>query len=387
MRTDKDRIATAEADLAWCDHPAIRAFARYSTAQSRLSMLDALGAGVEQPDPIRASARRSRPAACRRAHQPAKHPRMPGFREAAVPRNPGWLFAQAITVRSSCTPWHRPVVCWSGIPSSAMRSTAKRTYPDQRRDQRDRIRGCVAAEKRAGVQGAPQSRQGGELRVRRRSQGGEDGRLRARQLRRDHDRRPGARAQRVWLDTFDELRHYFRHIDGLLKDVYWDEEQEQEVRTGSVRHLYTGSDPRRLLLHRAANSYSRGSRATVPKALYEVVRECKIGTGPLAGCIPVLMIHDGSSWGPARDRAEAARSAPTDHGETEMARWIPDYPTTAPPALMSRWYKNAGRSTMRTGGWCRGSPKKSDPIDLIVVGSDPSLANLGSVLWIRSVLP
>lgn len=344
VRTDKDRIATAEADLAWCDHPAIRAFARYSTAQSRLSMLDALGAGVERPIHTRFRTPIKTGRVSSSAPNLQNIPRMPGFREAAVPRNPGWLFAQADysslelhTLAQAC----RLLVGYSKLGDALNRkedvhlrigaATKGIAYEDALPRKKEpefkalRNLGKVANFGFGGGLGAAKM-----VDYARDSYGVIMTEDQAREL------------KEVWLDTFDELRHYFRHIDGLLKDVYWDEEQEREVRTGSVRHLYTDRIRGGCYYTEAANSYFQGLASDGAKeALYEVVRECKIGTGPLAGCIPVLMIHDEILLETPPETAHEAALELQRIMETEMARWIPDYPTTAPPALMSRWYKNA----------------------------------------------
>ena len=343
-RTEKGNIATAEHDLLWCDDPVVQAYVRYSTAQSRLTMVDTLAKGIEHP----IHTRYRTPIATGRVSSSDPNlqniPRMPGFRESVVPRHPGWLFTQADysslelhTLAQAC----KEIVGYSKLG-------------DALKEGQDVHLRIGAATRGIRYEDALPRKKEPEFKALRQlgkvANFGFGGGLGAVKMV-DHARDSygviltveEARAlKEVWMSEFDELRGYFEHVNKILTEEYWDDDREELVRVGTIKHIGTDRIRGKCYYTEAANSYFQGLASDGAKeALYEVVRECEIGHGPLRGCIPVLMVHDEIILETPPDTAHEAALELQRIMETEMNRWIPDYPTTAPPALMARWYKGA----------------------------------------------
>ncbi len=92
-----------------------------------------------------------------------------------------------------------------------------------------------------------------------------------------------------------------------------------------------------------ANGLFQGLAACGAKcALCAVTRECYVDSGTaLYGSRPVAFIHDEILAEVPIHNAHAASMRLAEVMCIEMARYIPDVPITASPALMARWYKGA----------------------------------------------
>ena len=141
---------------------------------------------------------------------------------------------------------------------------------------------------------------------------------------------------RSWEDAYPEMRRYFDRISRLTANGQWF--TVEHVRSGRLRGRCGYTD--------GCNSYFQGLTADGAKAaVYEVVKACYIDkASPLYGTRPVAFIHD-------EILAEIPDKDPKKRHDAAMelarvmcaamARFVPDIPIVAEPAIMRKWYKDA----------------------------------------------
>jgi len=93
-------------------------------------------------------------------------------------------------------------------------------------------------------------------------------------------------------------------------------------------------------------------------ALYCVSKECYLGVviggkldgapSPLAGCRPVIFLHDEILLEAPEERASVAADRLQEIMVARMTTWVPDIPIKASPSCFRRWYK--GAKAVRVGG-------------------------------------
>lgn len=135
----------------------------------------------------------------------------------------------------------------------------------------------------------------------------------------------------VWKETYPEMALYFT----------WIGEQTQRGRftyyhpiTGFIRGDVGFCDGCNMGFQHLV---AQGAKA----ALYEVQRECWTSTGALAGCRPVVFIHDEIIMEAPEAIASEAAARLSDVMVRELAKLIPDVPIQADAAMMRRWHKGA----------------------------------------------
>jgi hypothetical protein len=150
---------------------------------------------------------------------------------------------------------------------------------------------------------------------------------------------PLSRAQQIkqiWLRKWREATAYFAHISSL--QGYDERIRLVQLRSGRVRAGCTFTS--------AANSFFQGLAADGAKeALWSIQRACYTNEADaLFGCRPVLFLHDEFILEVPEDpdEAHAANVSLLKHMIEGMQTFIPDVPIKAEPALMRRWYKDAG---------------------------------------------
>lgn len=139
--------------------------------------------------------------------------------------------------------------------------------------------------------------------------------------------------KQAYLRRWPEMRLYFNRASDVLGDV--GEASYTDPLTGFTRGgLSYTSYCNHQFQHRAA----MGAKA----ALFAVSRACYADeSSPLFGSRVVNFVHDEIIIEAPVDRAHEAAHAQSEIMCREMARYIPDVPVTASPALMERWYKGA----------------------------------------------
>jgi DNA polymerase-1 len=135
-----------------------------------------------------------------------------------------------------------------------------------------------------------------------------------------------------WLATFPEMQQFFNYVSAKVGD---DATTLVDPVTGYVRGGVGYTDGcNHHFQHRAAT----GAKA----ALFAVAYECYVDeSSPLYGSRPVAFIHDEILAEVPKDVAHEASVRLAEVMCREMARYIPDVPVSASPALMERWLKGA----------------------------------------------
>lgn len=138
----------------------------------------------------------------------------------------------------------------------------------------------------------------------------------------------------TWHRTWPEMRQYFNWINSLCSGG-----GGRATVTHFVSDRVRGNAP----YTEACNLFFQGLGADATKdATYALVKECLIGTGPLAGCRVVHFIHDEWLIEAPEDSRLAERMAYMEHIiATTMNRWLPDVPVRAKPKAVRRWSKAA----------------------------------------------
>lgn len=135
-----------------------------------------------------------------------------------------------------------------------------------------------------------------------------------------------------WLATWPEMGEYFKHAAALVGDGEAQITQfVSERKRGGVGYTAT------------CNSYFQGLAADGAKAAcFQTAYECYVDRGTaLFGSRPVAFVHDELILEVPTDIAHEASMRLRDVMCEQMARYIPDIPIEAEPALMTRWLKAA----------------------------------------------
>ena len=138
-----------------------------------------------------------------------------------------------------------------------------------------------------------------------------------------------------WLDTWPEMRRFFRHVGNL--SLLGNDFTVRQLRSGRLRG---GTN-----YCAGCNTYFQGLAADGAKnAIWEVAKECYVSEdSPLFGCRPVAFIHDELLVEVPTD-IEARTAAADRLAEvmvSAMEKWIPAVKIAAEPAAMTRWLKGA----------------------------------------------
>lgn len=137
--------------------------------------------------------------------------------------------------------------------------------------------------------------------------------------------------QQKWFGAFPVMRKYFDYINVCANQGWIQQHRSTRIRA---------SDSYCAL----ANSLFQGLTADGAKhALYDVSEACYVGDGPLAGCKPVMFVHDEIIIEvPADvDKADSAAEALQRTMADCMSQHMPDVPVTTEAVIMDRWYKGA----------------------------------------------
>lgn len=139
--------------------------------------------------------------------------------------------------------------------------------------------------------------------------------------------------KQIWLNTWTEMRQYFRVIATIVGD-FGDRKIEQ-FGSGRVR----GG----LAFTQCANTWFQGLVADFAKdALWEVTKRCYVDRrSPLFGSRPEFFVHDEVIVEADEEQAhEVAVELERVMIEVEQ-KWLPDVPAAADAHLMRRWSKEA----------------------------------------------
>lgn len=115
------------------------------------------------------------------------------------------------------------------------------------------------------------------------------------------------------------------------------------VRDGEARVVQFGSGRVRgnCRYTQAANTFFQGLTADCTlDACYRLVKGMLLGEAP-DGFMPLLMVHDEVMCEVPEEYGHEAAEYIRFHLEAAGREWMPDYPPTAEPYLMRRWYKDA----------------------------------------------
>lgn len=143
--------------------------------------------------------------------------------------------------------------------------------------------------------------------------------------------------KRIWRGKWTEADAYFNHVSALQAEAFNQPFAVTLPRTGFVRGGCTFTS--------GCNTYFQGLAARGAKeAMWYIAQECYLDDGTLAGCRPVLFLHDEFILEVPADpllahEASATLSALMIEG---MKKFVPDVPIAVEPTLMKRWYKEAG---------------------------------------------
>jgi DNA polymerase I len=144
-----------------------------------------------------------------------------------------------------------------------------------------------------------------------------------------------------WIATWPEMAQFFSYVSSKVGE---DVTTLVDPLTGYVRGGVGYCDGcNHHFQHRAAS----GAKA----ALFEVAREAyAVPESPLYGSRPVVFVHDEIIAEVPADRAHEASARLAEVMCREMAKYLPDLPVTAAPALMTRWTKSAD-AVYDANGW------------------------------------
>jgi hypothetical protein len=139
----------------------------------------------------------------------------------------------------------------------------------------------------------------------------------------------------IYHDTWPDMQDYFDWVRSLLGDGG----------SGDITHLYSRRVRGHVTYTVGCNSFFQGLAADGAKAaMWEAARAEYAEPGsPLYGCRTVNFVHDELIVEVPDDRelAHAAAMELQRIMQEAFNRWTPHCPTTAEPALMRRWSKNA----------------------------------------------
>lgn len=143
--------------------------------------------------------------------------------------------------------------------------------------------------------------------------------------------------KRGWRQQWPEMGEYFARIERLM-GADWVTGEESATVVLPHAGIWRG----RAHYTEACNFPFQGLAAAGAKeAVYALAHACFSPRGILRGSIPVLFVHDEVLMehpeGEAHDRAQVQTRIMLE----AMARYLPDVPPKAEPALMRRWYKKA----------------------------------------------
>lgn len=139
----------------------------------------------------------------------------------------------------------------------------------------------------------------------------------------------------VWFAENPEMREYFAHVTAVV--------EAGGARGGSFRQFGSGRVRGGCGFCDGCNGYFQGLAADGGKAaLFSVSAECYTDpASPLFGCRPIAFIHDEILCEVHEATSHECASRIVAIMEREMARFVPDVPVRAAPALCRRWYKSA----------------------------------------------
>jgi DNA polymerase I-like protein with 3'-5' exonuclease and polymerase domains len=150
------------------------------------------------------------------------------------------------------------------------------------------------------------------------------------------------RIHAAWKRHYPEMAQYHNIIQHLVRT----QNMMQHPITGFVRA--TGS-----FTEMSNHLFQHLTASGAKQALYEVTRECYLGTSkdgqfdgvkqvsPLKGSFPVLFIHDEIISEVPEARAHEAGYRQAEVCTNEMSKLVKRVPNPVEPALMKRWYKEA----------------------------------------------
>lgn len=149
------------------------------------------------------------------------------------------------------------------------------------------------------------------------------------------------RIRSAWLESWPEMREYFRIMSHATRDG-----------TATLRQLYSCRWRGGLIYTEACNTMFQSLGADLTAAvLYELQRACYVTeSSPLYGCRVENYVHDQYLLAIPRDgweheRAEAKRAIV----EGVARAWLPDLRPTATPMACARWSKSAREVRDETG--------------------------------------
>lgn len=141
---------------------------------------------------------------------------------------------------------------------------------------------------------------------------------------------PLARALKAaWLRAFPEMRAYSEWVKRLT-----------EYGTATVAQFVSGRVRGGLTICNCANGFFQGLVADIAKdATYRLVRAAEQASGPLAGCLPVLMLHDELMLEIPKERAEEGAQALVDLMESTASAYLWDVKMRVEAKISDRWRK------------------------------------------------
>lgn len=141
----------------------------------------------------------------------------------------------------------------------------------------------------------------------------------------------GRRLIDTWKRTWPEMREYFNQINELMED------------DGPVMHFKSRRYRGGATYTELCNTFFQGLGSDATKcALYELVKACYVGDGPLVGSRVVNYIHDEFLVELPEDDAPGLAKEVQRIVEDAANRWLPDLKVKAEPDLTRRWSKLAG---------------------------------------------
>lgn len=139
--------------------------------------------------------------------------------------------------------------------------------------------------------------------------------------------------KKKFLAMWREMEKYFEYCSNLMRGAD----------TTKVTFVRSGLERDGVFYCAVCNGFFQHLAAMGAKnALYKVVRECFIGDSVLAGCRPVLFLHDEIGLEIPDDDLVHERVAILQQIMVDaMVEWIPDVPITCEPVVTRKWFKGA----------------------------------------------
>lgn len=148
------------------------------------------------------------------------------------------------------------------------------------------------------------------------------------------DKGTAQQLKRAWHLAWPEKRDYFR----VVKEMF------DGSGTPDILQIPSGRVRGQCFYTAACNGLFQGLASDCSKqALFDVAWECYAKPHSwLYGTRPAVFLHDEILAEVPISRAHEAANRLADVMREAMSKWVPDMRVVAEPALMERWYKNAG---------------------------------------------